>query len=109
MNKLVDIFCDVDDFCRVFIPEWEKHQLADDSRKRQRDSRMTTSEIVAAQLTTGNVHDTKPVAELAAGLNGKLYADKGYISKKLKAELQDSGVDLVTNVRKNMKAKALSL
>jgi hypothetical protein len=46
MDALVDIFCDVDDFCRVFIPEWEKHQLADGSRKRQRDSRMTTSEIM---------------------------------------------------------------
>lgn len=41
MDKLVDIFCDVDDFCRVFIPEWEKYQLADGFRKRQRDSRMT--------------------------------------------------------------------
>lgn len=66
-------------------------------------------EIVAAQLTTGNVHDTKPVSALAAELNEKLYADKGYISKKLKSELYDKGVDLVTNVRKNMKAKALSL
>jgi hypothetical protein len=225
MDKLDEIFCDVDDFCRVFIPEWEKHQLADGSRKRQRDSRMTTSEImtiiicfhtshyrdfknyylghisrfykdaypnllsytrflevmpkalvplssyfttlkgestgiefidstsikvchnlripqhktfagiaqrgkgtmgwfygfklhiitnfkgeiVAAKLTTGNVHDTKPVAELAAELSGKLYADKGYISKKLKENLHDKGVDLITNVRKNMKAKALSL
>ncbi len=40
---------------------------------------------------------------------GELYADKGYISKKLKVDLLDNGVELVTNVRKNMKAKALSL
>ena len=46
MDNLDDIFCDVDDFCRVFIPQWEKHQLADGSRKRQRHSRMTTSEIM---------------------------------------------------------------
>lgn len=46
MDKLDDIFCDVDDFCRVFIPEWEKQQLANGSRKRQRSSRMTTSEIM---------------------------------------------------------------
>ena len=45
MDKLVDIFCDVDDFCRVFIPEWEIQQLADSSRNCQRSSRMTTSEI----------------------------------------------------------------
>ena len=46
MDKLDVIFCDVDDFYRVFIPEWEKQQLADGSRKRQRSSRMTTSEIM---------------------------------------------------------------
>ncbi|WP_177216150.1 hypothetical protein [Xenorhabdus koppenhoeferi] len=22
MNNLVEIFCDVDDFCRFFIPQW---------------------------------------------------------------------------------------
>lgn len=66
-------------------------------------------EIVAAKLTTRNVHDTKPVRELATGLIGKLYADKGYISKSLKAYLLDNDIELVTNVRKNMKAKALSL
>jgi hypothetical protein len=46
MDKLVDIFCDVDDFCRAFIPLWGKHQLADCSRKRQKYTRMTTSEIM---------------------------------------------------------------
>ncbi len=24
MDKLVELFCDVDDFCRVFIPLWEQ-------------------------------------------------------------------------------------
>ena len=56
MNKLVDIFCDVDDFCRVFIPEWEKHQLADGSRKRQCDSRMTTSEIMTIVICFHTSH-----------------------------------------------------
>jgi hypothetical protein len=36
-------------------------------------------EIVAAKVTTGNVHDTQPVAELAEGLTDKLYGDKGYL------------------------------
>lgn len=66
-------------------------------------------EIVAAKITTGNNHDTKPVPELASKLCRKLYADKGYISSKLKGLLCDNGVDLITNVRRNMKAKALSL
>ncbi len=210
MNKLVEIFCDVDDFCRVFIPEWEKQLISDGTRKRNRSCRMTMSEImtviiafhmsnhrdfknyykgyiakfycshfpnllsytrflevmpkaivplssyfstlkgestgiefidstsikvchnlriprhktfndiaqrgkgtmgwfygfklhlvtnfkgeiVDAKLTTANVHDTKPVLEL---------------SKKLSASLKDEGVDLITTVRRNMKAKAMSL
>ncbi len=45
MNKLVEIFCDVDDFCRVFIPELEKQLIADGSQKHKRSSRMLMSEI----------------------------------------------------------------
>lgn len=225
MNKLVELFCDVDDFCKVFIPQWQKQLLEDGTKKRQRDGQMTTSEImtivvsfhmshyrdfknyylgyvafmyknefpnllsytrflavmprvivpmcayftslkgkptgiefidstcikvchniriprhktfdgiaqrgkgtmgwfygfklhiivnhlgeiVAAKVTTGNVHDTQPVRELATGLTDKLYGDKGYLSKALEADLFDKGVKLITTVRKNMKAKALSL
>jgi hypothetical protein len=225
VNKLVEIFCDVDDFCQVFIPQWEKQLLIDGTRQRNRACRMSMSEImtiiiafhtsnhrdfknyykgyisqfyqshfptllsytrflevmpnaivplssyfstlkgeatgiefidstsikvchnlriprhktflgiaergkgtmgwfygfklhlvtnykgeiVDAKLTTGNVHDTKPVIELSRNLSGKLYADKGYISKKLTESLKDKGVDLITTVRRNMKAKALSL
>ncbi len=225
MNKLVELFCDVDDFCRVFIPQWEKQLISDCTRKRNRACRMTMSEIITiiiafhmsnlrdfknyykgyiakfyrphfpnllsytrflevmpkaivplssyfstlkgestgiefidstsikvchnlriprhktfnditqrgkgtmgwfygfklhlgtnfkgeivdAKLTTANVHDTKPVLELSKTLTGKLYADKGYISKKLSSSLKDRGVDLITTVRRNMKAKAMSL
>ena len=66
-------------------------------------------EIVAAKVTTGNVHVTKPVALLAQGLSDKLYGDKGYLSKALEEELFDKGVTLITTVSKNMKAKAMSL
>ena len=64
---------------------------------------------MAAKVTTGNVHDTQPVEALAQGLTGKLYGDKGYLSKALEANLFDKGVALITTVRKNMKAKAISL
>ena len=46
MNKLVELFCDVDDFCKVFIPQWQKQLLEDGTLKRQRSGRMTTSEIM---------------------------------------------------------------
>lgn len=225
MKNLVELYCDVDDFCKVFIPQWQKQLLEDGTRKRRRESRMSTSEImtiiigfhmshhrdfknyylglvsvfykrdfphllsytrflevmpsmivpmcayfsslkgkptglefidatslkvchniriprhktfdgvaqrgkgtmgwfygfklhlvvnykgeiVAAKVTSANVHDTKPVEELATGLTDKLYGDKGYLSERLKSNLSDKGVTLITTVRKNMKAKAMSL
>ena len=46
MKNLVELFCDVDDFCKVFIPQWRKQLLEDGTRKRQRDCRMSMSEIM---------------------------------------------------------------
>jgi hypothetical protein len=46
MDNLVDVFCDVDNFCSVFIPQWKKQCLTDGTRKRQRQSRMDMSEIM---------------------------------------------------------------
>jgi hypothetical protein len=225
MYKLVELFCDVDDFCKVFIPQWRKQLLEDGTQKHQREGQLTTSEImtivasfhmshyrdfknyylgyvslvdknefphllsytrflavmprvivpmcayftsvkgkptglelidstsikvchnirisrhktfdgiaqrgkgtmgwfygfklhlvvnhqceiVAAKVTTGNAHDTQSVRKLAEGLTYKLYGDKGYLSKALEADLLDKGISLITTVRKNMKAKAISL
>ncbi|MEE8056931.1 MAG: IS982 family transposase [Pseudomonadales bacterium] len=225
MKKITEIFCDVDDFCQHFMPEWEKQLLSDGQRKRRRTGRMQASEIMtiiilfhhsnhrdfknyykgfvaqfytdafpemlsytrflevmpsvlvplcsyfaylkgkptgiafvdstslkvchnlriprhrvfdgiakrgrgtmgwfygfklhliinhqgdilAAKITSGNVDDRKPVPELCETMKGKLYGDKGYISQALAGDLFDKGVELVTNVRKNMKAKIHSL
>lgn len=225
MNKLVELFCNVDDFCKVFIPLWEQQCIENGSRKRRRRGQMSHSEvmtiviafhqsnhrdfknfylglvsryhrqdfptllsytrflgvvssvlvplcsyfthikgtptgiefidstslrvchniriprhrvfkgvasrgkgtmswfygfklhliinhlgeIVAATLTPGNVDDRTPARELAEGLTGRLYADKGYISKTLAEDLATQGTTLITGVRKNMKAKAHSL
>ena len=46
MRKLDEIFCDVDDFCQHFMPEWEKQLLSIGHRKRRRPGRMHTSEIM---------------------------------------------------------------
>ncbi len=224
MDKLTEIFCDVDDFATVFMPEWEKQLIAEGKRQRKRQSRMTMSEvmtiiisfhtshyrdfknyylgfvarfwknrfptllsytgflevmpkalmplcayfthikgkptgisfvdstsikvchnlrierhktfagiakrgrgtmgwfygfklhiivnhlgdIIAAKITPANVDDRKPVPELAKNVVGKLYGDKGYISQALSSDLFDKGVELVTNVKKNMKAKLIS-
>src|SRR3982751_1510357 len=40
-------------------------------------------QIVALELTPGNVNDTTPVLDLTQGLIGKLFGDKGYVGKDL--------------------------
>jgi hypothetical protein len=55
-------------------------------------------------ITPGNT----PVPNLCKNLTGKLYADKGYIGKKLAEKLSGKDIYLVTTVRKNMKAKVIS-
>ncbi len=60
-------------------------------------------ELLEIRVTPGDVDDRKPVPGLCEQLFGKLYGDKGYISKRLAGWLHERGVDLVTRVRKNMK------
>ncbi len=66
-------------------------------------------ELLAVQLTAGNVDDRQPVPKLVKNLIGKLFADKGYISAKLFMQLWDQGVQLVTQIRKNMTNRLMPL
>ncbi len=47
MDKLVEIFCDVDDFCHFFIPQWEQFCLDSGHRLRRRQGYMYPYEIMA--------------------------------------------------------------
>lgn len=60
-------------------------------------------ELLATQLTPGNVDDRKPVPQLTETIWGKLFGDKGYISKSLFEELFERDIQLITRLRKNMK------
>lgn len=40
-------------------------------------------ELLAFKLTPANVDDRQPVPEMARGMFGKLFGDKGYISRSL--------------------------
>lgn len=66
-------------------------------------------EILAFQLTPGNVDDRKPVPKMSEKLFGKLFADRGYISKDLFQQLYDDGLMLITTIRKNMKNRLMLL
>lgn len=68
-----------------------------------------SGEVLSFHLTSGNVDDRKPVPSLAQDLWGKLYADKGYLSKKLLEELATDGVRLITSVKNNMKNRLLCM
>lgn len=60
-------------------------------------------ELMAIKITPGNVDDRAPLEDMVKGLEGKLFADKGYISKKLFARLWQKGLHLITGIRRNMK------
>jgi hypothetical protein len=47
--------------------------------------------------------------KLAKGLTGKLFGDRGYLSKKLFDELLQEGIQLITTVRKNMKNRLIPI
>ena len=61
-------------------------------------------ELLNLMLTPGNVDDRQPVPKMVRKLFGKLFADRGYISKKLVDELlRTFNVQLITSIRSNMK------
>lgn len=62
-------------------------------------------EILSFYLTKGNVDDRNPkhIKNLTQKLFGKLFADKGYLSKALWQMLFSDGIQLFTKLRKNMK------
>jgi len=66
-------------------------------------------EIVRMQVTGGNVNDRSPVMDLMRDISAKLIGDKGYISKKLSAELFAQKVTLITKIKKNMKNYLMDL
>lgn len=64
--------------------------------------------LSALNLSTGNIDDRKPVAQMTNGLTGLLVGDKGYISKNLFQKLFEKGIKLVTNIKKGMKSSIRS-
>jgi len=44
--SLLDLFVNVDDFCQIFLPAWERKLIADGSKKRHRTGQLSISEIM---------------------------------------------------------------
>jgi len=66
-------------------------------------------ELLAFQITPGNVDDRRPVDELTQGLTGKRVGDRGYISQQLFKVLWDRGLQLIPKLRKNLHNKLMPL
>jgi hypothetical protein len=67
-------------------------------------------ELLAFCLTRGNVDDRRPAPRLVRRLFGRLFGDRGYISRELAEQLfVTQGVRLITKLRKNMRNRLLSL
>ena len=66
-------------------------------------------EILAFQLTPGNVSDVSMLESLSKGIIGKLFGDKGYISAELGKRLFERGLQLFTTIKSNMKQKLMSI
>lgn len=62
-------------------------------------------EILNFVITQGNVDDREPLKNerFIESVKGKLYGDKGYISKELTDILFVDGLHLITSIRNNMK------
>jgi hypothetical protein len=67
-------------------------------------------EILACQISAGNVDDRKTVPNLCKDLFGKLIGDRGYISQALFEQLMETfNIQLVTRIKKNMQNRLMPL
>jgi hypothetical protein len=68
-------------------------------------------EVLNFAVTQANVDDREPLKNeyFLQQIFGKLFADKGYVSDKLKQLLFVDGINLITGIRNNMKNSLMSL
>jgi hypothetical protein len=67
-------------------------------------------ELLNVQITPGNVDDRTPVPDLLKSLFGKVFADRGYVSKPLAHKLlQEFGIEFFAKPKRNMKNQLMRL
>ena len=67
-------------------------------------------DLLAATLTPGNTDDRKPVVDLLRALTGKVFADKGYVSKKLAKQLLETfNIEFFAKPKRSMKNHLMRL
>jgi hypothetical protein len=66
-------------------------------------------QVMALKITPGNTADSTVLDEITQRLTGKIYADKGYISRVLFRTLWQRGLHLITGIRRNMRNHLMPL
>ena len=64
--------------------------------------------LLSFRITRGNVDDRTPVPSMLKKFVGKVFGDRGYVSKKLTELLACDDVELITTLKKNMKPRVLA-
>jgi hypothetical protein len=49
--EIIALFCDVDDFCQQFAPQWQQRLIASGDRQRLRESRLCLSAVMTIVIT----------------------------------------------------------
>ena len=57
--KITEIYCDVDDFCRTFLPAWRSSLLEEDKPERERKFTMSPSEVMTLLIHNSSYRDFK--------------------------------------------------
>jgi transposase len=67
-------------------------------------------ELLNVLLTPGNTDERTPVPHLLRQLFARVFGDKRYVSQKLALQLwQESGIQLITKLKRNMKNRLMHL
>jgi hypothetical protein len=56
MLSLEELFCSVDDFCKIFEPLWHKQLLSDGHTHRHRKAQLTLSERMTIEIAFHHSH-----------------------------------------------------
>ncbi len=63
MDNITELFCLIDDFCRLFEQAWERYLLTSGAKKRRRRSKLSLSELITLARTVSSTA-LPPVQEL---------------------------------------------
>ena len=50
MDRLLNLFCDVDDVCPLCVPQWQSQRIETGQKHRQQQSRLSMSTIITIMI-----------------------------------------------------------